>query len=135
MKNSKNAFLKISRSFALMALIIAIALSSTVVFAQKTDVTITHSKTGNNLVEKKTGPKLEKKVAETKVESIVREGKINFTKIDANKDGKVFQCEMDKNVISDVAGKCPICGMTLKEVTIKEAKENLKGFKPKPKTK
>jgi rubrerythrin len=135
MKNSKSTFLKVSRSIALMSLIIAIALSSTVLFAQGTDVTITQSKKGNNLVEKKIQPKLEKKVAETKVESIVREGRVNFKKIDANKDGKVFQCEMDKNVISDVPGKCPICGMTLKEVTIKEAKANLKDFKPKPKTK
>jgi membrane fusion protein, copper/silver efflux system len=33
---------------------------------------------------------------------------------------------MDWNVISDKPGKCPLCGMTLKEVTIKEAKANLK---------
>jgi len=131
MKNSKSTFLKVSRSIALMALIIAIALSSTVVFAQTTTAKISKDVTKTKMTE----PKLEKKVAEPKVESIVREGKINFKKIDANKDGKVFQCEMDKNVISDVAGKCPICGMALKEVTIKEAKANLKGFKPKPITK
>jgi len=32
---------------------------------------------------------------------------------------------MDWNVISDEPGKCPICEMTLKEVTINEAKYNL----------
>jgi rubrerythrin len=130
--------LKISRSIALVALIIAIALSNTVVFAQKTDVKVTKEPAKTKVVEKKVEPKaVEKKIEPKveKVESIVREGKINFKKIDKNKDGKVYQCEMDKNVISDVPGKCPICGMTLKEFTIKEAKANMKGFKAKPKTK
>ena len=57
--------------------------------------------------------------------SIVREGTIDLGKIDKNGDGKVFQDMMDWNVISDEAGKCPLCGMTLKEVTIEKAKENL----------
>ncbi len=40
---------------------------------------------------------------------------------------------MDWNVISDKPGKCPLCKMTLKEVTLKEAKKNLvaNGFKVK----
>jgi Cu(I)/Ag(I) efflux system membrane fusion protein len=40
---------------------------------------------------------------------------------------------MDWNVISDEPGKCPICKMKLKQVTLKIAKENLKknGFKVK----
>ena len=58
--------------------------------------------------------------------SIVREGVIDVEAIDTNKDGKVFQDVMDWNVISDEAGKCPLCGMTLKEVTIDDAKKNLK---------
>ena len=57
--------------------------------------------------------------------SIVREGVIDVEAIDTNKDGKVFQDAMDWNVISDEAGKCPLCGMTLKEVTIDDAKKNL----------
>jgi len=57
--------------------------------------------------------------------SIVREGKIDLKAIDKNKDGIVFQDPMDWNVISDVPGKCPLCKMTLKEVTLKEAKKNL----------
>jgi Cu(I)/Ag(I) efflux system membrane fusion protein/cobalt-zinc-cadmium efflux system membrane fusion protein len=32
---------------------------------------------------------------------------------------------MDWNVISDESGKCPICGMELKEVSLEEAKQNL----------
>lgn len=63
--------------------------------------------------------------------SIVREGVIDLKAIDKNKDGKVFQDPMDWNVISDKPGKCPLCKMTLKEVTVKKAKENLvkNGFK------
>ncbi|MBU1100587.1 MAG: efflux RND transporter periplasmic adaptor subunit [Bacteroidetes bacterium] len=64
-------------------------------------------------------------------ESIVREGVIDLGAIDANKDGKVFQDLMDWNVISDEPGRCPLCNMKLKEVTIEEAKINLteNGFK------
>ncbi len=65
--------------------------------------------------------------------SIVREGVIDLKAIDENKDGKVYQDMMDYNVISDKPGKCPLCGMTLKEVSIKKAKETLlkSGFKVK----
>ena len=65
--------------------------------------------------------------------SIVREGTIDLKSIDKNKDGKVFQDMMDWNVISDIPGKCPLCKMTLKEVSLKEAKDNLlkHGFKVK----
>ncbi len=63
--------------------------------------------------------------------SIVREGIINLEDIDANGDGKVYQDPMDWNVISDKEGRCPLCRMFLKEVTIDEAKKNLtdNGFK------
>jgi hypothetical protein len=60
-----------------------------------------------------------------KTDDLVRKGKIDLKSIDQNKDGKVFQDMMDWNVISDKAGKCPLCGMTLKEVSIDEAKVNL----------
>lgn len=73
------------------------------------------------------------KPKEEKLESIVHKGTIDLKSIDKNKDGKVFQCPMDYNVISDKAGKCPICKMSLKEVPHKVAKENLikNGFKVK----
>jgi hypothetical protein len=63
--------------------------------------------------------------------SIVRNGTIDLKMIDENKDGMVYQDPMDWNVISDVPGKCPLCSMTLKEVTLEEAKVNLvdSGFK------
>ncbi|MGA7838659.1 MAG: heavy metal-binding domain-containing protein, partial [Ignavibacteriaceae bacterium] len=58
-------------------------------------------------------------------DSIVREGVIDLKGIDKNNDGKVFQDMMDYNVISDKAGKCPLCGMKLKEVSLKKAKDAL----------
>lgn len=77
--------------------------------------------------------KTEMKKDTSKVENIVREGTIDLKAIDKNKDGKVFQDQMDWNVISDKTGKCPLCKMTLKEVTLKKAKKNLikNGFKVK----
>lgn len=64
-------------------------------------------------------------------DSIIRMGVIDLHEIDANGDGRVFQDPMDWNVISDEDGRCPVCGMFLKEVTIDEAKRNLdeNGFK------
>ena len=55
-------------------------------------------------------------------DSIIRMGIINVEEIDVNGDGRVFQDPMDWNVISDEDGRCPVCGMFLKEVTIDEAK-------------
>lgn len=57
--------------------------------------------------------------------SVIRKGIIDLETIDKNKDGKIYQDVMDFNVLSDTPGKCPICGMTLKEVTLEEAKKNL----------
>jgi Na+-translocating ferredoxin:NAD+ oxidoreductase RnfG subunit len=73
------------------------------------------------------------KMTNEKKSSIIREGEIDLNLIDENKDGKVFQDQMDWNVISDKPGKCPLCGMKLKEVTIEKAKANLlkNGFKVK----
>lgn len=77
--------------------------------------------------------KMEMKKDSKKVENIVREGIIDLKTIDKNKDGKVFQDPMDWNVIADEPGKCPLCKMTLKEVTLEVAKKNLikHGFKVK----
>ena len=60
--------------------------------------------------------------------SIVREGEIDLKAIDKNGDGKVYQDMMDWNVISDEPGTCPICEMTLKEVSLEKAKEYLLKF-------
>jgi hypothetical protein len=58
--------------------------------------------------------------------TIIRDKNVDVVSIDKNKDGKVFQCSMDAQVISDTPGTCPICHMDLSEVTIAEAKEALK---------
>lgn len=60
-------------------------------------------------------------------------GVIDLKSIDDNKDGKIYQCPMDFNVLSDKPGVDPKCGMKLKEVTFSKAKENLikNGFKVK----
>jgi len=65
--------------------------------------------------------------------TIVREGRIDLKAIDENRDGKVFQCQMDYNVISDTKGICPKCGMNLDEVSLDKAKSNLtaNGYKVK----
>ena len=57
--------------------------------------------------------------------SIVHKGIINVESIDINKDGKVYECPMDWNVISDEDGRCPVCNMFLKEYSIEETKANL----------
>jgi len=57
--------------------------------------------------------------------SIVHEGVIDVEAIDKIKDGKLFECPMDWNVISDEEGRCPLCNMFLKEYTIDEVKSNL----------
>jgi RND family efflux transporter MFP subunit len=64
---------------------------------------------------------------------LIRKGVIDLKSIDKNKDGKVFQDQMDWNVISDEPGNCPLCGMKLKEVSLEEAKKKLieNGFKVK----
>ena len=56
---------------------------------------------------------------------LIRKGTVDLKSIDKNEDGKVYEDMMDWNVISDKPGECPICGMTLKEATLKQAKENL----------
>lgn len=61
----------------------------------------------------------------TEQQSIIRKGVIDLKAIDKNKDGKVYQDQMCWNVISDKPGECPQCGMTLKEVSLEKAKENL----------
>ena len=50
---------------------------------------------------------------------------IDVDAIDINKDGKVYQDQMDWDVITDAPGVCPKCGMKLKEVSVQTAKKNL----------
>ena len=57
--------------------------------------------------------------------SIVHEGVIDVESIDKNMDGKLWECPMDWNVISDESGRCPVCNMKLKEYSIENVKANL----------
>ena len=57
--------------------------------------------------------------------SIVHEGVIDVEVIDKNKDGKLWECPMDWNVIADESRRCPLCNMKLKEYSIEEVKTNL----------
>ncbi len=102
-----------------LSVLSVIIISSSITFAQEHD--------------HKDHSKMEMKKNLTKVDDIIRKGVIDLQSIDKNKDGKVFQDLMDWNVISDKAGKCPLCKMTLKEVTLDETKKNLikNGFKVK----
>ncbi|GBD87813.1 YHS domain protein [bacterium BMS3Abin03] len=71
------------------------------------------------------------KMSET--ESIVRNGVIDLQAIDENKDGKVYQCPMNANVLSDTPAKDPKCGMVLEELSLNQAADNLvkRGFQVK----
>ncbi len=60
--------------------------------------------------------------------SIVHEGVIDVEVIDKNKDGKLWECPMDWNVISDESGRCSLCNMKLKEYSIEEVKANLEKY-------
>ncbi len=82
----------------------------------------------------KTESELQHKETDKKTpENLVREGIIDLQALDKNKDGKLFQDEMDWNVISDQSGKCPLCGMTLTELSIDQVRKNLieNGYKVK----
>lgn len=51
--------------------------------------------------------------------------KINMVEVDKNKDGKVYQCPMCPDQVTDELGKCPKCGMDLKEVSLDDAQKIL----------
>ncbi|MGB5531274.1 MAG: efflux RND transporter periplasmic adaptor subunit [Ignavibacteriaceae bacterium] len=57
--------------------------------------------------------------------SIVHVGVIDLESIDKNEDGKLWECPMDWNVITDESGRCPLCNMKLKEYSIEQIKSNL----------
>jgi len=56
----------------------------------------------------------------------IRTEPIDVKASDLDNDGYVYQDQMDWNVIADEEGKCPLCDMTLKKVTIEAAIANLK---------
>ncbi len=68
----------------------------------------------------------EKNDKNQKDSELIRKGVINVEAIDKNNDGILYQDIMDWNVISDKPGTCPVCGMKLRKMTIKQVKHNLK---------
>jgi hypothetical protein len=72
-------------------------------------------------------PAIQTEVKQDKPDSsIIRDKSVDVASIDKNKDGKVYQCPMDAQVISDKQEPCPLCKMDLDEVSIADAKEHLK---------
>jgi len=67
-------------------------------------------------------------VTKVKVEKNAEEKIIDVVSFDKNKDGKVFQCPMDWEVLSDKSGRCDKCGMNLKEYNVNAAQENLEKY-------
>ena len=115
---------KISKTFLLIFMIL---FSSTILlFAQNMDsMKMNHKDMQGMHMTNDSTHTMKIDSAKNAADSIVREGVIDLKSIDVNKDGKVYRDVMDYNVISDKPGKCPLCGMTLKEVSIKKAKETL----------
>lgn len=113
-----------------VAFVFTFIISASSVAQEKMDSTMNHKNMKMHNVEMMKDSS--HKIMEKK-NSIVREGVIDLQTIDKNKDSKVFQDMMDYNVISDKPGKCPLCGMKLKEVSLKKAKDTLikAGFKVK----
>lgn len=107
------------------------ALSSKKIMSQPYDSVSMKTKSGMkmNMSMVKTKKNTSSKVATTS--KLIRTGVINVEALDKNKDGKLYEDVMDFNVISDKPGICPICGMKLHEMTIRQVKQNLKnhGFK------
>jgi len=54
-----------------------------------------------------------------------KESAIDLSAVDKNEDGKVFECPMDWEVLSDDSGRCPKCEMNLKEYSVADAEKNL----------
>ncbi len=58
--------------------------------------------------------------------TLIRTGVIDVDELDFDIDGYVYQDQMHWNVISDKPADCPLCGMKLEKVKIKEAIRHLK---------
>jgi len=49
----------------------------------------------------------------------------NVSKTDRNRDGKVYQCTMCPDQLSDESTECRNCGMELVKLTVEKAKKNI----------
>ena len=126
----------------ILSFIVAFAVTTTIQGQEKKDSTSHHQMMGKDhkMMQMKDSTSMHKMMKDKehkmhdmkkdgmnnmKMNPMVHEGEINLKEIDKNKDGKVFQDVMDWNVISDSAGRCPLCNMKLKEMTLDQAKKNL----------
>ena len=117
----------------LVALLVAVTLVfSSATFAQEKQMQMKDSTKSHMMMDKMKGMNDKKSDLSSLSDSnIVRKGIIDLNAIDKNNDGKIFQCPMEINVISDSKGECPECGMNLREISIQDAKTKLlkRGFK------
>jgi YHS domain-containing protein len=117
-------------SFTTIIILITLAFSAAV-FAQEKPMQM---KDSTMMMHKMKGMKMKNSGNASLSDSTsVSKGIIDLSAIDKNKDGMIFQCPMDLNIISDSKGECPECGMDLKEISLKDAKTKLvkRGFKVK----
>ncbi|RPI70242.1 MAG: hypothetical protein EHM47_12435, partial [Ignavibacteriales bacterium] len=61
--------------------------------------------------------------------NIVHKRDVKVSTLDKNKDGLVYQCPMDWEVISDEPGTCPLCRMDLEKLAVDKAQKNLVEYK------
>lgn len=122
MKNTRNLF-STSGIFLILIAAAAIVFYGCRYDQQKNDQVMDemHNTNGDNMDEGQMGGQEMPMLGE----EVILEGTIDVKSIDKNKDGMIYQDMMDWNVLSDTEGKCPLCKMTLKEVSIEQAKENL----------
>ncbi|RPI66070.1 MAG: hypothetical protein EHM47_17530 [Ignavibacteriales bacterium] len=55
---------------------------------------------------------------------LIREAGTDIVLLDKNADGKLYQCPMDYQVISDSMATCPVCKMDLEEHDVADAMKN-----------
>ena len=83
----------------------------------------------NEEVSEKMEMKADKQMSEHSIgeatSELVREGVIDVESLDVNKDGKIYECPMDWNVLADEYHDCPVCGMKMKEYSLEDIKTNL----------
>jgi len=65
------------------------------------------------------------KVKENQEALATQQTPINVEAIDKNKDGKLYQCPMDWNELSDKPSNCDKCKMSLVEISVANAKKYL----------
>lgn len=70
----------------------------------------------------------EHSIGEAPTSDLVRLGTIDVEFLDGNKDGKIYECPMDWNVLDDTHGDCPVCGMAMKEYSLADIKTNLEKY-------